>query len=505
MDLVILIWIIIAVAIIQMVIILKGVDKGKSSIDEKDKKEIIDAFSQNINVISTSLTNSAESSAKETKNAIDGMRQSLSDVSANMELRLKTVESVQEQKLEAMRKTIDSRLETMNLNNDKHISEIKELTNEKFTKTINEKFTESFSNVSSQLKREVEILESNVKKMQENNDKRLFEIKDSVNEKFDQSFKRVTDALEREEKSLEISVKNLQENNDRRLSEMQQIVDEKLSKTLNDRFKDTFEILSKQLESVHTTMGEMRQVSTDVNSLSKVLSNVKTTGIFGEIQLGAIIEQILTPEQYIKNVATSSDTRDVVEFAVKLPGQGDEEVLLPIDSKFPYTVYTDMQSAYENNNFDEFEKKRKELFTRIRSMAKDISTKYINVPKTTNFAIMFLPIEGLYAEIVKGGLISELQREFKITVAGPTTMSALLNSFQMGFQTLAIQKKSGDVWKILSNVKSEFEKFNGIIEKVQKKLVEANTNLDQLVGVRARAIDKQLRNVTTLEEIENKN
>lgn len=250
-------------------------------------------------------------------------------------------------------------------------------------------------------------------------------------------------------------------------------------------------------------MGEMKQISTDVSSLSKVLSNVKTTGIFGEIQLGAIIEQILTPEQYLKNVATSPESRDVVEFAVKLPGNADGEILLPIDAKFPHTTYYDMQMAYENNDFEEFEKKKKELYSRIKSMAKDISTKYINVPKTTNFAIMFLPIEGLYAEVVKSGLVSELQNQYKITVAGPTTMSALLNSFQMGFQTLAIQKKSGDVWKILSNVKIEFEKFNGIIEKVQKKLVEANNNLDQLVGVRTRAIDRQLRNVSTLEDKDN--
>lgn len=503
METIILIWVVVAVGILQMIITLKTLAKNKGSMSENDKQDIVNAFSQNINIISSSLTNSAENSSKEMKGSLEGMRQNLNDVGNNMELRLKTFESIQEQRLESMRKTLDSNIVAMTQNNEKHLCEIKQLTNEKFAQTINEKFSDSFKLVSSQLKREGEILENNVKKLQETNDKRLLEIQDAVNDKFEQSFKRVTDALEREEKSLELSVKNLLDNNDKRLAEMQQIVDEKLSKTLSDRFKDTFEILSKQLESVNVTMGEMKQISTDVSSLSKVLSNVKTTGIFGEIQLGAIIEQILAPEQYLKNVATSSESRDVVEFAVKLPGNADGEILLPIDAKFPHTTYYDMQMAYENNDFEEFEKKKKELYSRIKSMAKDISTKYINVPKTTNFAIMFLPIEGLYAEVVKSGLVSELQNQYKITVAGPTTMSALLNSFQMGFQTLAIQKKSGDVWKILSNVKIEFEKFNGIIEKVQKKLVEANNNLDQLVGVRTRAIDRQLRNVSTLEDKDN--
>ncbi|MBE5757231.1 MAG: DNA recombination protein RmuC [Clostridiales bacterium] len=240
----------------------------------------------------------------------------------------------------------------------------------------------------------------------------------------------------------------------------------------------------------------MQKISSDVGNLSKMLSNVKTTGILGEIQLGAIIDEILSPEQYLKNVVTNKAGREPVEFAVKLPGGDEGEVLLPIDSKFPYTIYTDMQTSYETNDFDGYEIKKKQLISTIKSMAKDIKDKYINPPTTTNFAVMFLPVEGLYAEVVKMGLVEELRNKYSITVAGPTTMAALLNSLQMGFQTLAIQKKSNEVWSILGAVKTEFSKFGGIIENIQKKLNGASNDLDQLIGVRTRAIDRSLRSVT---------
>jgi DNA recombination protein RmuC len=287
----------------------------------------------------------------------------------------------------------------------------------------------------------------------------------------------------------------MQNSNEKKLEEIQKTVDEKLTKTLNDRFSESFKMLTEELERVSKTIGEMQKISSEVGVLSKVLSNVKTTGIFGEIQLGSIIDQILSPKQYEKNVVTGNG-REPVEFAVKLPGGDEGEVLLPIDSKFPYTIYTDMQTAYSNNDFDEFEIKKKQLVSTVKSMAKDVKEKYLNPPKTTNFAIMFLPVEGLYAEVVKLGLVDELQAKYQITVAGPTTMAALLNSLQMGFQTLAIQKKSNEVWGILGAVKTEFSKFGAIIEGIQKKLNGASNDLDQLLGVRTRAIDRSLRNVT---------
>ena len=315
--------------------------------------------------------------------------------------------------------------------------------------------------------------------------------------------KKLEERLELMRQSLERNIKTMQENNEKKLADIQKTVDEKLTKTLNDRFNESFKVLSEELTKVSRTIGEMQKISADVGNLSKMLSNVKTTGILGEIQLGAIIDEILSPEQYAKNIVTNKAGRDPVEFVIKLPGGDDGEVLLPIDSKFPYTVYTDMQAAYEQNNVEEFEAKKKQLIATIRSMAKDIKEKYINPPVTTNFAVMFLPVEGLYAEVVKLGLVDELRTKHSITVAGPTTMAALLNSLQMGFQTLAIQKKSNEVWNILGVVKSEFSKFGKIIEGIQKKLNGANADLDQLLGVRTRAIDRSLRNITALEDTDN--
>ena len=316
-------------------------------------------------------------------------------------------------------------------------------------------------------------------------ERRLCDIERSLAESLDQ----IRQALER-------NISTMRKSNEAKLAEIQKTVDEKLTKTLNDRFNESFKVLAGELERVTKTIGEMQKISSEVGTLSKMLSNVKTTGIFGEIQLGAIIDEILSPEQYEKNVVTNKAGRDPVEYVVKLPGGDDGEVLLPIDSKFPYTIYTDMQVAYENNDFDAFELKKKQLITTVKGMAKDIKEKYINPPHTTNFAVMFLPVEGLYAEVVKLGLVEELRSKYNITVAGPTTMAALLNSLQMGFQTLAIQKKSNEVWTILGMVKAEFAKFGGIMEAVQKKLNGASKDLDQLIGVRTRAIDRSLRNVT---------
>ena len=230
-----------------------------------------------------------------------------------------------------------------------------------------------------------------------------------------------------------------------------------------------------------------------------MLSNVKTTGIFGEIQLGAIFDQILTKAQYETNFVTG-DGREPVEYAVKLPGQADGDfVYMPVDSKFPYTIYSELQNAYEANDFDSVKQKKDQLKNTIRSMAKDISAKYIYPPKTTNFAVMFLPVEGLYAEVAKQGLIEELQQKYNITIAGPTTMSALLNSLQMGFRTLAIQKKSGEVWRILGAVRTEFDKFNNIVDKIQKQFDTTSKDFDALVGTRSRMIASKLKSIEKLD------
>ena len=288
-----------------------------------------------------------------------------------------------------------------------------------------------------------------------------------------------------------------------RLEKMRETVDEKLHKTLEERLGQSFKIVSDQLQAVQKGLGEMQNLASGVGDLKRVLDNVKTRGVLGEIQLGNILEQIMAPNQYEANVKTKRGSNDHVEFAIKLPGKDDEgqEVYLPIDAKFPQEDYHKLQLAYESGNTDEIELYTKAMVNGIKRFAKDIRDKYIDPPNTTDFGIMFLPIEGLYAEIVRQtDLLEQLQREYKIIITGPTTLAAMLNSLQMGFKTLAIQKRSSEVWRILGAVKTEFGKFGGVLEKAQKKLNEANNELDKLVTTRTNVINRKLRDVQELPE-----
>lgn len=343
----------------------------------------------------------------------------------------------------------------------------------------------------------VSMISSALKMQAESSDKVLQVKIDAMNEKIKENTIIMAQRLDEIRIALERNVKNMQESNERKLAEIQKTVDDKLSQTLNARFKETFDMLLGQLESVTKTVGEMTAMSKDVGSLTKALTNVKTMGVFGEIQLGAIIEQILAPEQYAKNVVTNKLSKDPVEFVIRLPGNTDEgEVLLPIDCKFPYTRYYEMQKAYESNDIARVEMLKKELVQTIKTMAKDIKQKYVCPPVTTNFAIMFLPVEGLYAEVVRLGLVQSLQNDYGITIAGPTTMSALLNSLQMGFQTLAVQKKSADVWTVLENVKGEFNKFQEVVDLIQRKFNSVSNDFETLVGKRTRQINRRLKDVS---------
>jgi DNA recombination protein RmuC len=288
---------------------------------------------------------------------------------------------------------------------------------------------------------------------------------------------------------------------EKKLEQMRETVDEKLQKTLNERLGQSFEAVGKQLEAVQLGLGEMKTLATDVGGLKKVLSNVKMRGGIGEVQLAMLLEQILAPEQYAANVKTKQNSADIVEFAIKLPGRDDnnKQVWLPIDAKFPKDVYEQLQTAYDTSELPQIEIAQKNLEQTIKKMAKDISDKYIDPPNTTDFGILFLPFEGIYAEVVrKASLLEDLQRNYKIVVTGPSTLAAILNSLQMGFKTLAIQKRSGEVWKVLGNVKTEFEKFGGLIEKAQGNIQNGLKQLDEVVGVRTRAIHRQLRDVEVL-------
>ena len=293
----------------------------------------------------------------------------------------------------------------------------------------------------------------------------------------------------------------LQKDNNRQLEEMRKTVDERLEKSLEDKMNKSFSLVSQRLEQVYKGLGEMQNLAVGVGDLKKVLSNVKTRGILGEIQLGSILGEILSPEQYAENVATKKGSKNVVEFAVKLPAKDDGFIWLPIDSKFPGDTYAALREAIENGDKAEIDLAAKTLITTIKNEAKDISTKYIDPPNTTEFAIMFLPFEGLYSEVVNRGMVEVLQREYKVNIAGPSTMAALLNSIQMGFKTLAVQKRSAEVWQVLGSVKQEFDSFAKVLENTQKRLDQANRELDTLVGVRTRQIQRKLKDVQTPTEL----
>lgn len=288
----------------------------------------------------------------------------------------------------------------------------------------------------------------------------------------------------------------IQEDNSRKLDEMRKVVDEKLQKTLEEKMNQSFALVNERLEQVYKGLGEMKTLAVGVGDLKKVLSNVKTRGILGEIQLGSILKEILAPEQYEENVATKHSSADRVEFAVKLPADDDGFIYLPIDSKFPGDSYLAVQEAYESGSKEQIDGAIKTLLTTLKNEAKDIRTKYIDPPRTTEFAIMFLPTEGLYAEAVNRGMVEVLQRDYKVNIAGPSTMAALLNSLQMGFKTLAVQKRSAEVWQVLGSVKTEFDRFNDVLLMTQQRLDQANKELDKLVGVRTRQIQRKLSNVS---------
>ena len=292
---------------------------------------------------------------------------------------------------------------------------------------------------------------------------------------------------------------------EKRLEEIRQTVDEKLQRTLNERITQSFRLVNVQLENVQKGLGEMQSLAQDVGGLKRVLSNVKTRGNIGEIQLSMLLEQVLAPEQYEANVHTRKGSDAVVEFAVKLPGRDDERafVYLPIDAKFPKDVYEQLLDAYDTADPQRIEAAGKQLEATIRKMARDISEKYLAPPATTDFGIMFLPFEGIYAEVVRrSALLEELQRSYKVVVTGPTTLAAILNSLQMGFRTLAIQKHSGEVWTILGAVKKEFEKMGGMLEKAQRNLQTASGQIDEVLGTRTRAIQRRLKDVDTLSDRE---
>lgn len=370
---------------------------------------------------------------------------------------------------------------------------------------------------------ETEQLQADLRKqMQENREelnRSMRELRMEITQAFDRNMQQIQDALhknmitngELQRQKFETMTRQqqqLMQSTEKRLDDMRLMVEEKLQKTLNERIGQSFEMVRSQLENVQRGLGEMKSLAQDVGGLKKVLSNVKMRGTFGEVQLGALLEQMMSPEQYDANVKTKRNGTEFVEFAIKLPGKDDagSTVYLPIDAKFPKDVYEQYYDAFEAGDATLVESSGKQLEATIRRMAKDIHDKYIDPPFTTDFAILFLPFESIYAEIIRRThLVETLQKEYKIVVTGPTTLGAILNSLQMGFRTLAIQKRTSEVWTVLGAVKTEFGKFGGLLQKVQKNLQSAGDQLEEVMGKRTRAIERKLRQVEELPHDESRN
>ena len=432
------------------------------------------------------------------KNDIENINKAISDKFMNQEvLNKKSFELIEEKnknfyehiekafdnltnKFDKLMDSFTKGMENVSVTNLKNHSDLLEKLNEHFAKLYKENTTAN-NDIKDRLQLEIKEFNKNVK------------------ESLDEFSKANKTAIEKLEVTLNNNLKDLREENGKKLELINNTVSEKLEKTLEGKLKQSFDSVIEQIGGVNKAIGEIKGLASDVGSLKTVLTNVKTKGIVGEVILSNIIKEILTVDQYDENVATKKNSTERVEFAIKMPGTGEDVIYLPIDSKLPLESYHKIKDGIESANPEMIKEGRKELKSNIRKFAKDISDKYIDVPNTTDFAIMFLPIEGLYIEALDMGLFEEIQREFKVNIAGPTTLTAILNSLQMGFKTLIIQKKSADVFKLLGAVKTEFNKFAATLEKTQKKVGEASDELDKLVGTRTRMIQSKLKNVDTLD------
>ena len=422
--------------------------------DRQSRQEIVDAAQNAVRLVGEMLSANQQTAFQAESQKLDAMNQSVLQQQA------------------AQREMLQS-LSALLSSNQQQISELQ---SRKFSE-ISQSLSEKQNTLNTAMANQFSVLENRLKTFESGNEQKLENMRQTI------------------EKQLTA----IQQDNNRRLDEMRQTVDEKLQKTLEDKMTQSFQLVNDRLEQVYKGLGEMQTLAVGVGDLKKVLSNVKARGIVGEIQLGAILEEILSPEQYATNVATVPGSKNVVEFAIKLPGEEDQPVWLPIDSKFPADAYANLQDAYDSGSQEAVTQAVNVLSQRIRSFAKEIHDKYIEPPYTTDFAILFLPFEGLYAEVVNRGLVETLQRDYRINIAGPSTMAALLNSLQMGFRTLAIQKRSSEVWTVLGAVKTEFDKFHDVLTMTQQRLDQANKELDKLVGTRTRMIQRKLKAVDKLD------
>ncbi len=398
----------------------------------------------------------------------------------------------QERTAEAIGK-IQAEMSGLRKENNESLEKINSVITEKMQSTLDEKLNKAFETVVTNMTSLGRTLGEGQDKQQKATTEKL----EKLESDFEKIRSEILSTLNSIRNSNTENMEKMRKENMESLDKINNTVNEKLQKTLDDKISQSFETVNKRLAEVYEGLGEMKNVASGVSDLKNVLSNVKTRGIMGEIQLGAILAEILAPEQYGEQIAVAPKSAEKVDFAVKLPGMEDGEyVYLPIDSKFPGDTYSNLLAAYESGDQNELKLRRTALDVEIKRCAKSIRDKYIVPPHTTDFAIMFLPFEGLYAEVVNMGLVEVLQREYKINIAGPSTMAAMLNSLQMGFRTLAIQKKSGEVWKILEGAKKEFANFEKVLESTRSRLRQADEDLEKLIGTRTRAINRTLKTVT---------
>jgi len=487
----------ILLALSILIIILQFVFRNKSSELPQLQNSIID-LQANLYKIETNLKEDFRINREENATLAKDNRKELNDTligfKTELALTLKTITEQSQQALKEINKTLEDKVGALTTKIEEN------------NKSNREELTKNISDFSSANVLQWEKINNQAKEDNRHLREAMMEAFKGFQTTFDNNIKSFNELQREKFGQLENKQNELLKNTETKLESIRVTVEEKLEKTLSERLGQSFETVGKQLIEVQKGLGEMQTIATDVGGLKKVLSNVKLRGGVGEVQLALLLEQMLAPNQYDANVRTKKGSSDPVEFAIKLPGRSEDEssfVYLPIDAKFPKDTYEHLIAAYENALPDEIEVATKNLESVIKKMAKDIRDKYLDPPHTTDFAILFLPFESIYAEVIRrSALIDQLRTEFKITVAGPTTLMAILNSLQMGFRTLALQKRSSEVWKVLGSVKKEFEVFGGLLEKAQKNIQTGLGQLDDVVGTRTRAINRQLRDVETLPAVE---
>ena len=470
-----------ALVLIVILIVRQGKSGGESNIDSKAldalrreiQNEIRASQNSNVTLVQNSVGQLGQSINNSVNQAFDRQDKRIGELVESVTARQNELKRAVEDKMDEFKRALDENIRNLRASvaeTNKQLTDAQDKLNESQQKLLREQLDAINKNLTDSLAR----LEKQFDSIREQNTKTLDSIRETVGNKLTE----------------------LQTDNAKQLDEMRETVDEKLQKTLDDRISQSFKMVNDRLGEVYQGLGEMKTLAGNVGDLKKVLSNVKTRGIMGELALGAIMQEMLTPDQYEENVVTKAGSKNRVEFAIKLPGADDGHVYLPIDSKFPADTYHNLVDAYETGDPEQIKAAYTALEQRIKGCAKDIHDKYIDPPNTTNFGIMFLPFEGLYSEVVRRGLVDELQRNYQISVAGPTTFAALLNSLRMGFRTLAIQKHSDEVWEVLGAVKTEFGKFSEALGRAQMRIRQTGEELDNLVGTRTNVINRRLRAVS---------